>query len=178
MSILRPRGLPIGNLTSQIFANYYLTPLDRFIKEELQVRHFLRYMDDALLFGSNKKLLFELKSQIDEFLIRLRLKLHQNKTQIFPTKNGVKFLGFHLYPGYRRIHPDNLKRFKRQFKQRIYQYENGERTFENLLLSLNGWLGFADKNRHTKLINTILKSLHVNHQEKGYSFTFCVNKFY
>lgn len=92
----RGRGSPIGNLTSRILANYFLDPLDRFIKEELKVRHYLRYMDDMLIFGASKERLCAVRAGVEEFLARRRLMAHPAKTQAFPVGNGVRFLGFHL----------------------------------------------------------------------------------
>lgn len=172
--IHRNRGLPIGNLTSQLFANYYLTSMDRFIKDELKIKHYLRYMDDCLCFADTKEQIFEYRQAIQNYLKTLRLKIHPDKTQIFPAKNGVKFLGFTIFPDHRRIRRENLKRFKKKFNRRINEYENEEIAFENLLMSLNGWLGFANENRHRKLINKILDNLPIQHQKKGYEFTFCV----
>lgn len=170
----RRRGLPIGNLTSQLFANYYLTAMDRFIKDELKVKPYLRYMDDCLCFGNSKQEMLAYRYSIQKYLEKLRLKIHPEKTQIFPAKNGVKFLGFTIYPSFRRIRRENLKRFKKKFKRRINKYENEEIAFDNLLMSLNGWLGFADANRNKKLINKILANIPVQHQKKGYEFKFWV----
>ncbi len=167
-----PRGLPIGNLTSQLFANYFLTPLDRFIKETLKIKHYLRYMDDCLLYAHDKHHLKEIKSAIVEFLASRRLKIHENKTQIFPSKNGVRCLGFHIYRNYRRILRPNLKRFKANFNRRAKEYENGEIAFENLLLSLNAWLGFAGKEENHKVINHVLSGINVLQPEKKFKFQF------
>ena len=111
-------GLPIGNLTSQFFANLYLNELDYFIKFDLRISCYLRYMDDFLIFDDNKKTLFEAKAKIRDFLEnRLGLKLHEGKTQVYKTKNGIKFLGFRLYSGYRRLASDNVRRFRKRLKR-------------------------------------------------------------
>ncbi len=167
-----PRGLPIGNLTSQLFANYFLTPLDRFLKEDLKIKHYLRYMDDCLIYAHDKHFLKEVKSATMEFLACRRLNIHKNKTQIFPSKNGIRYLGFHIYRNYRRILRPNLKRFKTNFKRRTKDYENGEISFENLLLSLNAWLGFAGKEENYKVINHVLSSINVLQPEKKFKFQF------
>lgn len=153
---LRPRGLPIGNLTSQIFANYYLTPLDRFIEQSLKLPHYVRYMDDALIFGKQKTHLHRVKQDIQTFLHHYRLHLHPRKTQIFPARNGVPFLGFMLRPGHRRIRRENLQRFKRRMAYQRKAYQSGLVDMQHLLHSLQAWTGFVGKDQHRALINQIL----------------------
>ena len=92
---LRPRGLPIGNLTSQFWANVYLHELDTFAKHQLKCRAYLRYMDDFVLFCNDKAQLQDWKAAIREFLgARLRLVLHPKKSLVFPVQVGVDFIGF------------------------------------------------------------------------------------
>ncbi len=177
-SVTRPRGLPIGNLTSQWFANFFLNPVDRFIKENLHVKKYVRYMDDLLIFNESKKHLNELKKSIAHFLQNRRLLLHPQKSQIFPARQGVKFLGFHLYQTHRRILRDNLKRFKKRMRLRSKQYLMGQIDKNTLLLSLNGWLGYAGKEqhrKHRKFINGILSTLQFKETEpSNVKFTFFI----
>ena len=103
-ALLRPRGLPIGNLTSQFWANVYLHELDMFVKHELKCAAYLRYMDDVVLFSNEKSQLHAWKAAIGEFLgARLRLLLHPRKSFIFPTGIGIDFCGFILFPTHRRL---------------------------------------------------------------------------
>lgn len=93
------RGLPIGNLTSQHFANFYMTPLDRFVLALPGVRGYIRYMDDLLLFGDEKKVLWAARDDIGGFLDqRLRLELKREAVLLAPTTEGVPFLGFRVFP--------------------------------------------------------------------------------
>lgn len=170
----RPMGLPIGNLTSQLFANYYLTPMDRFIKEELKFNHYLRYMDDALLFANTKAELVEAKGQIEKLLEKRRLKLHEKKSQVFPAKNGVRFLGFHLYRNRKKILRPNLQRFKKRMRRKSWQYEREEIYWENVLLSLNAWLGFADKQENRRFMNQVLSGLKFHHPGSRREFGFWI----
>jgi retron-type reverse transcriptase len=80
----RRRGIPIGNQTSQFFANVYLDPLDHFVKERLGIKGYVRYVDDFLLFSDDKGLLGEAREAIREFLTGLRLRLHPKKNVVFP----------------------------------------------------------------------------------------------
>ena len=116
-------GLPIGNLTSQFFANVYLNELDYFVKFELREKYYIRYMDDFLIFGNDREHLTHLKDKISVFLAdRLKLSLHDKKSTIFPTKDGVNFLGFRIYRDYRRIQKENVKRFVRRMKQKVWAW--------------------------------------------------------
>lgn len=112
------KGLPIGNLTSQFFANLYLNELDYFVKFDLKCCHYLRYMDDFLVFGNSKDTLCEIKNRIREFLRNsLSLSLHEGKSQVYKTDRGIKFLGFRLFKNYRRLTSDNVRRFRKRLKK-------------------------------------------------------------
>ena len=89
----RRRGIPIGNQTSQFFANVYLNPLDHFIKDRLRVKAYVRYVDDFLVFSNDKVELNRLRHQIAEFLTQLRLKLHPKKNTILPVDPGNPISG-------------------------------------------------------------------------------------
>src|SRR3989338_5515458 len=81
-------GIPIGNLTSQFFANIYLNGFDHFIKEQIRCHYYLRYMDDFVLFHNSKDFLWSAKTHIQEYLQTLHLELHENKCRIFATDKG------------------------------------------------------------------------------------------
>ncbi len=139
----RPRGLPIGNLTSQLFANYYLAPVDRFIKEQVRARRYLRYMDDLVLVAPDRVTATEWLRAVCERLEEARLTPHPDKTQILPVENGVRFLGFRVYPHRRRILRDNLKRFKRRMRRYAAGVRRGEVALDGVHRSLHAWLGYA-----------------------------------
>jgi len=92
-------GLPIGNLTSQIFANVYLNPLDQFIKRDLKIKCYGRYVDDLVLIHSDKQILLNAISKIRDFMQhRLRLTLHPKKIKLQRASKGFAFLGAYIYP--------------------------------------------------------------------------------
>ncbi|MCX7954787.1 MAG: RNA-directed DNA polymerase [Bacteroidales bacterium] len=92
-------GLPIGNLTSQLFANVYLNAMDWYIKKELRIRYYGRYVDDFCLMHKSKEYLLECREKIDDFLqVQLRLRLHSQKFYLQPIHVGVKFLGAYIKP--------------------------------------------------------------------------------
>ncbi len=165
------KGLPIGSLTSQFFANLYLNELDYFVKFDLRRRYYLRYMDDFLLFGNDKEDLFEVKIKIRDFLKnKLALDLHEGKSQVYKTRNGIKFLGFRIYEDHRRLASDNVKRFKKRLKRFAYDAENGRIDAEKISDSVRCWAAhsrYADTGglRHRTsdgLAHSRLKSLLVN----------------
>ncbi|MBN1922332.1 MAG: RNA-dependent DNA polymerase, partial [Anaerolineae bacterium] len=101
-AVSRARGLPIGNLTSQFWANCYLNPFDHFAKRELRCQGYVRYVDDILFFADDKSTLWTWKAAISERLARLRLTAHPG-AHPRPVTEGIPFLGFVLYPDRRRL---------------------------------------------------------------------------
>jgi RNA-directed DNA polymerase len=106
---VRPKGLPIGNLTSQFFANVYLNGFDHFVKETLKAKHYLRYVDDFVLFSDDRGFLAESRCAIEAYLATLRLEIHPIKSQLFETRHGANFVGFRVLPHRLRIRNDNLR---------------------------------------------------------------------
>jgi len=142
-------GLPIGNLTSQFFANLYLNELDYFVKFDLRIVYYLRYMDDFLIFGNDKKALFEDKEKIRNFLKNgLGLELHEGKSQVYKTRNGIKFLGFRIFKDYRRLAADNVKRFRKRIKKFACLFENAKMDATEVRDSVRCWVA------HAKYANT------------------------
>ena len=88
----RRRGIPLGNQTSQFFANIYLNPPDHFVKRKLKPDSYVRYVDDFLLFGDGKKALNEMRTAIEEFLDRFRLRIHPGKSRVYRAVDGQHFL--------------------------------------------------------------------------------------
>lgn len=136
---LRPRGLPIGNLTSQFWANCLLNELDQFVKRELKCRHYLRYVDDALLFHEDKSTLHRWRVAISRFLAKLRLTLHEREARVYPVTTGIPFLGFRVYPDHRRLKRANGVRFGRRLRWLLNQYAAGELEFEEVTAVVQGW---------------------------------------
>ena len=113
----RRRGLPIGNLTSQLFANLYLDRLDHYVKEVLRVPGYLRYVDDFALFGNDPKEIEHWRCELERFLIGRRLSLHPRKTTLVARTQLTEFLGFVLMPdGRRRLPEDNVRRFRNRLR--------------------------------------------------------------
>ncbi len=115
LDALRPRGLPIGNLTSQFWANCFLNPFDHFVERELRCRGYVRYVDDALLFADDKATLWAWRQAIVERLAQLRLTIHPG-AQPRPTGEGFPFLGFLVYPTHRRLKRRKVVAYRRKLK--------------------------------------------------------------
>ncbi|MFH0995523.1 MAG: reverse transcriptase domain-containing protein [Pseudomonadota bacterium] len=137
---LRPRGLPIGNLTSQFWANVYLNPLDQFIKQELGCRAYLRYVDDTLHFADDKETLHRWRKRIIDFLAGLRLTLHANEAVVFPVKTGIPFLGWRVYPSHRRLKRRNGVAFQRRFALMRREIMNGGLTHAQMKDAIQSWV--------------------------------------
>lgn len=135
----RPRGLPIGNLTSQFWSNCYLNPFDHFVKRELGCKAYLRYVDDMALFCDNKPELWAWKRAIDERLACFRLITHP-KAQVFPTRNGIPWLGFIVYPTHRLVKARNARNFSRRLRERWGQFCQGKIRFAELDATVKGWV--------------------------------------
>ena len=148
INVKQQRGLPIGNLTSQLFANVYLNQLDHFVKEELKQRWYSRYMDDFLIINPSKNELHKLKNKIAVFLEKnLKLKLHPKKTVIYPVKNGVPFVGYRIFHDHVLIRGNSLIRMQRRLKKRYQQLareEINQTEFQQSVSSFQGHLKHAD----------------------------------
>jgi retron-type reverse transcriptase len=143
-ALLRPRGLPIGNLTSQFLANVFLDPLDHFVKEELRVRGYVRYADDLRVFAGSKEELHGVRREIERFLAKRRLVLHERKTVVAPTAGGTPFLGFVLYPdGRRRLTRDGVRRFRRRLRRLARDLAAGAIDSGQVFRSIRGWIAHA-----------------------------------
>jgi RNA-directed DNA polymerase len=141
--IQRPRGLPIGNLTSQVFANVYLDDLDHWVKEVLQVDGYIRYMDDLFLFGDDKTQLWAVRSAIDEKLASLRLRLRGGKTQLFQTNERLDVLGVTASRQRRWLRNDNGHRFIRRYKNMLRKIRTGLYDRNHVRASIQSWIGHA-----------------------------------
>ena len=117
LAAARPRGLPIGNLTSQFWSNCYLDPLDHFIKRELKCPAYIRYVDDTLLFANDKPTLHRWRAAIIDYLVKLRLVIHTRRAHPRPVTEGIPFLGFVVYPDHRRLKSRKVVAYRRRLKR-------------------------------------------------------------
>lgn len=142
-AIQRPRGLPIGNLTSQFWANVYLNGLDQFVKRELKCRGYIRYVDDLRLFADDKPSLHGWKAAIVDYLAGLRLSLHSENAQPRPGGIGLPFLGFQVWPDHRRLKRARVIHTRRKLKALAARYTAGQIGLDRLGASILAWCNHA-----------------------------------
>jgi RNA-directed DNA polymerase len=135
----RPRGLPIGNLTSQFFANVYLNGFDHYIKQVLKVAKYVRYVDDFSLFSDDRGFLQDCRQAIETYLMTLRLTIHPIKSQLTQTRYGARFVGFRVFPDRIRVRNYNLQMGRIRLKRLQAAYDRGELSAHDMLQSLQSW---------------------------------------
>ena len=156
--IERRRGLPIGNLTSQTFANIYLDPLDHFVKEVLRAKRYVRYVDDFALFHDDVEVLRNMQERIAAFLVGRRLLLHPRKTFIVPTAASAQFLGIVLRgDGGRRLPEDNVARFAGRFRAMRARVAAGVARASDFEPNLASWSAHAAHGHAHRLRETLFR---------------------
>ncbi|MCX6722073.1 MAG: reverse transcriptase/maturase family protein [Candidatus Staskawiczbacteria bacterium] len=146
------KGVPIGNLTSQLFANIYLNELDKFMKQKLKVKYYIRYTDDFLVISGGKEYLENIIPRIADFLEdNLLLKIHGEKTKIQKTCQGVDFLGYVVFQKYKLVRTKTKKRIMKKFEARMHRYNQGFISKNSLLQSLQSYLGFLSHAKTYKI---------------------------
>lgn len=140
--LFHARGVPIGNLTSQLFANVYMNEFDQFVKHELKVKHYVRYTDDFIVISSDKEELEKLLAPIERFLQeRLQLTLHPDKIQITKYRKGIDFLGYVQFPHHRLMRERSERRMLRKISHAAYLYRHGAIEDERMNATLQSYLG-------------------------------------
>ncbi len=152
------KGLPLGNYTSQFFANVYLNHLDHFIKNKLKAKYYIRYVDDFVILHKNRKKLLEYMDKIKKYLRFLKLELHPDKSEIHALRNGVTFLGYRIFYHYRLLRRRNIRYFRRRLSEKLELYRSGLISREKLDSFLQGWQGyskFANTHNFNKKIHKV-----------------------
>ena len=147
LAACRPRGLPIGNLTSQFWSNCYLHSFDQFVTRELGCSAYLRYVDYFALFSDSKRELWAWKEAIIDRLAGLRLVIHEQSAQVIPVESGLPWLGFVIYPTHRRLKARKVVHATRSLSARLDDYHSGHISFAEFDASVQGWINhvrFAD----------------------------------
>lgn len=137
------KGMPLGNWTSQFFANIYLNELDQYVKHELKVKYYLRYVDDFLILHNSKLVLEEFQVKIKEFLKILQLELHPNKCKISPICCGIGWLGFRVFYHYKLIRQRNIRSIKGRLIQISEDYSKNICDAQHVVDVMNGWNAYA-----------------------------------
>ncbi|MFH1425735.1 MAG: reverse transcriptase domain-containing protein [archaeon] len=138
--IIENKGMPLGNLTSQFFANVYLNELDYFIKHKLRAKYYIRYVDDFVILHKSREQLNIWKQEIGRFLKeKLKLSLHPQKSKTVPLSKGIDFVGFRNFYHKRLLR----KRSIRKMFSKVEEYKNNKISKEELLSSFQGWNAYA-----------------------------------
>lgn len=152
-------GMPIGNLTSQLFANIYLDWLDIYVKHVLKVKYYIRYMDDFILLAKSKKRLHVLRKEIDIFLDEYLCLQLNNKTAIRPISLGIDFMGYVIWPTHMKLRKSTKKRMKRRLKQLRDLYQSEKVGLDKVDASVQSYLGICQHCSSHNLAKSILEGL-------------------
>ena len=153
----RRRGLPIGNLTSQWFANWYLTPLDHFITSRLRLGGYVRYCDDFLVFHDDRATLRQAAAAVQGFLAGLRLKVHAGKVQVTPAWRGMTFVGYRLWASHRLLRKSNVREFRRRVRWMRREYAATRIDWEDIKPRLASWIGHARQADSERLLRRLCR---------------------
>lgn len=158
----RKVGLPIGNLTSQLFANVILDPLDHLVKEELRLPGYVRYCDDFWCFSGSKEKLWEARDAVSEHLVGMRLRLHEKKTTLSRTSEPIRVLGYVARSdGRLRVAGDTVKRFRKRISSMRRGVASGDVSGERARASLMGFMSHARHARSRGLMELFMNELEV-----------------
>jgi len=139
----RRRGLPLGNQTSQFFANVYLDGLDQHVTRRLRPGAYARYVDDFVLFGETKEELREMRGEVSRKLGEDRLLLHERKSRLYRSVDGVSFLGWRMFPDRTRLVRENVLRFSQRMRLLEVDWAEGKITWDTVRQSVAAWIGHA-----------------------------------
>ena len=162
----RKKGIPIGNLTSQFFANVYLDGFDHFVKEILRLPY-IRYVDDFVSFSNDKVRLYHAKQAMTDFLSSLRLKVHPKKCRTYKVNEGVTFLGYRIFPTHRLLAKENALRTRRRLKTLSALYRDRKIPLTRVHQSVQSWIGHASHADTYRLRSRILGNVAFQRGEAG-----------
>ncbi len=160
-------GMPLGNLTSQFFANVYLNELDYFVKHKLRVRFYIRYVDDFVIMHRSREKLMDYKNKIDEFLVnKLALVLHPEKSKIFPLYKGTTFLGLKLFAYHLVIRKKNIRKFMKKLNKMDKKYNQDLISYDKIYDCLEGWFAYSKHADMYKFRNNLMAQLEKKFQNE------------
>jgi RNA-directed DNA polymerase len=143
LALARPKGMPIGNQTSQFFANVYLHPLDLFVAHQIKPGLAARYVDDLVLFDRDRGRLHDARERIEEKLAALRLKAHPRKTRLWDVREGLPFLGYRVFPWGAKLPRATVTRFRGYLRAIAESYADGAIDLAGARQRISGLIGHA-----------------------------------
>ena len=151
--------MPLGNLTSQFFANLYLNGLDQFVKHKLRAKYYIRYVDDFVILHENKQQLESWKKEIDNFLKKkLKIELHPSKSHVLNLNSGINFLGFRIFYNFKLLRKSNMENFQKKFNHLKIIYNEGIINRDKIIEKLEGWLEYASNGDTFKFRKYMLRN--------------------
>lgn len=136
-------GIPIGNYTSQFFANIYLNELDQYLKHVCKIKYYIRYMDDFVLLLKDKDACKQMKHKIEQF-VQNHLALELNdKSRYYPASQGLNFCGYRIWPTHRLLRTRSKRKIKNKIKKWNHLWEEKQLDFSIAMPSLQSWIGHA-----------------------------------
>lgn len=171
---LSDRGMPIGNLTSQLFANIYLNELDQYCKHVLKTRHYIRYMDDMIILSNDKEQLAYYRNCIDAFLKEfLHLDLNKKKTAIRPIHLGIEFVGYRIWPTHKKLKRQLGRRIIRVIKalrRNVAEKRITHAKFQRVIVSYSGLLLHCNSYGLRRKIGMLSETVAQEQQNQGPPF--------
>ncbi|HOS04281.1 MAG TPA: reverse transcriptase domain-containing protein [Candidatus Hydrogenedentes bacterium] len=155
----RRKGLPIGNLTSQLWANLYLARADHVMAQRFGGTRYLRYVDDIAVFSDSADELTDARTLLKDELALLRLNLHPVKTQISRVSCGVNFLGFRVFPDRVRLRQENLRRARKRMRGLRRSYASGSIGLDAVTMSIQSWVAHVSYGDTWRLRERVLEGL-------------------
>ena len=151
------KGMPLGNLTSQFFANVYLHELDYFVKHKLMAKYYVRYVDDFILLNKSEEQLRIWKKRINNFLrTRLKIELHKQKSRIISLSQGIDFLGFRNFYYFRLLRKRNIK----NMFMKVVRYKNEEISKAKILEIFQGWNAYSKWANSYRLRRSVVMAIY------------------
>lgn len=146
-------GIPIGNLTSQLFANIYLHNADMYAKQQLKIKQYVRYMDDIVFFSEDKSELIYWQQALTDFIYeQLFLIINPRKVRIYPARQGVSFVGYVIHPKYILLRGSSVRRFKKHYRRQLQSVASNKMEIEKMQETFSAWKAHASHASSQRLI--------------------------
>ncbi len=162
----RQTGIPIGNLTSQFFANLYLDDFDHWLKENRRVPGYIRYVDDFFIFGRDRQYLLDIKHDIDAYLAGIHLRCHIDKIQIRPCRERIDVLGYVVSPQRRWLRNENGYRARRRMREITRMFRQREIEWVQLHSRIRCWIGHAQHGETLGLRKNLFSELYFKREHR------------
>lgn len=134
------KGMPLGNLTSQFFANIYLNKLDQYVKHKLKIKQYIRYVDDFVILHESSEMLKFYQHEINNYLKNnLSLELHPDKSKIIPLRRGITFLGMRIFYYHKLLKKTNIDKFQRKLSEYCDKYDKKKADYDEIYDLIDGW---------------------------------------